>query len=93
MELKSSGTHRDILRERRFEELKLKLHNDGKRLDEAEDHWNGLMEQKMYYKLSFDMDRLDESIKAGTNTIYAEAANMDEIEYENVRKVFLIISY
>lgn len=47
----------------------------------------------MYYKLSFDMDRLDESIKAGTDTIYAEATNMDEIEYENVKKVFLIISY
>lgn len=42
----------------------------------------------MYYKLSFDMDGLDESIKAGTNTIYAEATNMDEIEYENVKKGF-----
>lgn len=40
----------------------------------------------MFYKLSFDMDRLDEAIKAGTNTIYAETTNMDEIEYEDVKK-------
>lgn len=42
----------------------------------------------MFYKLSFDMDRVDESIKSGTNTIYAEATNIDEIEYENVKKGF-----
>lgn len=42
----------------------------------------------MFYKLSFDMDRVDESIEAGTNTIYAETTNMDEIEYEDVKKGF-----
>lgn len=42
----------------------------------------------MFYKLSFDMDRVDESIEEGTNTIYAETANMDEIEYEDVKKGF-----
>lgn len=42
----------------------------------------------MFYKLTFDMDRIDEGIKDGTNTIYAEADNMDEIEYEGVKKGF-----
>ncbi len=42
----------------------------------------------MFYKLSFDMDRIDESIKDGTNTIYAETTNMDEIEYEDIKKGF-----
>lgn len=42
----------------------------------------------MFYKLSFDMDRVDESIEGETNTIYAEATNMDEIEYEDVKKGF-----
>lgn len=42
----------------------------------------------MFYKLSFDMDRVNESIKGGTNTIYAETTNMDEIEYEDVKKGF-----
>ena len=42
----------------------------------------------MFYKLSFDMDRVDESIKGGTNTIYAETTNIDEIEYEDVKKGF-----
>lgn len=42
----------------------------------------------MFYKLLFDMDRVDESIKDGTNTIYAETTNIDEIEYENVKKGF-----
>ena len=42
----------------------------------------------MFYKLSFDMDRCGESIEDGTNTIYAEATNMDEIEYEDVKKGF-----
>lgn len=34
------------------------------------------------------MDRFDESIEEGTNTIYAETTNMDEIEYEDVKKGF-----
>lgn len=42
----------------------------------------------MFYKLSFDMDRVDESLEDGTNTIYAETTNMDEIEYEGVKKGF-----
>lgn len=42
----------------------------------------------MYYKLSFDMDKIDKSIDDGTNTIYAETTNVDEIEYENVKKGF-----
>lgn len=42
----------------------------------------------MFYKLSFDMDRIDETIKDGTNMIYAETTNMDEIEYEDIRKGF-----
>lgn len=42
----------------------------------------------MFYKLSFDMDRLDESMKNGANTIYAETTNMNEIECEGVKKGF-----
>lgn len=42
----------------------------------------------MFYELIFDMDRIDESIKDGTNTIYAETTNMDEIEYKGVKKGF-----
>ena len=42
----------------------------------------------MFYKLLFDMDKVDESIEAGTNTIYAETTNIDEIEYEDVKKGF-----
>lgn len=42
----------------------------------------------MFYKLTFDMDSIDEGIKNGTNTIYAEADNLDEIEYEGVKKGF-----
>lgn len=47
----------------------------------------------MFYKLSFDMDRVDEFIEDETNTIYAEATNMDEIEYEDVKKGFLTTLY
>lgn len=42
----------------------------------------------MFYKLVFDMDRIDESIKNGTNTIYAETTNVDSIVYENVKRGF-----
>lgn len=42
----------------------------------------------MFYKLTFDMDRIDESIEKGTNTIYAETTNIDEIEYPSVNKGF-----
>lgn len=42
----------------------------------------------MFYKLSFNMDRVDESIKNGVNTIYAETTNIDKIEYEGVKKGF-----
>jgi len=34
------------------------------------------------------MDRVDVSIEDGNNTIYAETTNMDEIEYEDVKKGF-----
>ena len=42
----------------------------------------------MFYKLSFDMDRIDVSTKKKTSTIYAETTNMDEIVYEDVKKGF-----
>ena len=42
----------------------------------------------MFYKLEFDMDRIDEAIKEGTNTIWAEATNMEEIVYEGIKKGF-----
>ncbi|ROR31753.1 hypothetical protein EDD66_101371 [Mobilisporobacter senegalensis] len=42
----------------------------------------------MFYKLVFDMDRIDESIKEGINTIYAETSNIDEIEYKGIKKGF-----
>lgn len=34
------------------------------------------------------MERIDEAIKNGTNTIYAETTNMDEIEYFDIKKGF-----
>lgn len=42
----------------------------------------------MFYKLSFDMDSIDNLIKEKKNTIYAEATNIDEIEYEDIKKGF-----
>lgn len=42
----------------------------------------------MFYKLSFDMERIDKSVKEKANTIYAETTNMDEIVYEDVKKGF-----
>lgn len=42
----------------------------------------------MYYELTFDMERIDQAIKDGTNTIYAEQTNMDEIEYCDIKKGF-----
>ena len=42
----------------------------------------------MFYKLSYDMDRIDEDIKNGTNMIYAEGTNIDEIVYEDIKKGF-----
>ena len=35
-----------------------------------------------FYKMSFDMDRIDETNKNGEQTIYAETTNMDEYEDE-----------
>ena len=40
----------------------------------------------MFFKLTFDMERIDESIKAKTNTIYAERTNLDEIIYRDINK-------
>ena len=34
------------------------------------------------------MKKIDKSIQDGTNTIYAETTNIDEIEYANVKKGF-----
>ncbi|MDZ5610635.1 hypothetical protein U2I54_27475 [Bacillus pseudomycoides] len=42
----------------------------------------------MFYKLTFDMDRIDTAIEEGTNTIYAEKTNIDDIEYPNIKKGF-----
>lgn len=42
----------------------------------------------MFYELIFDIERIDEAIKNGTNTIYAETTNMDEIEYSDIKKGF-----
>ncbi|GFI05032.1 hypothetical protein AALA79_20850 [Lachnospiraceae bacterium 64-25] len=42
----------------------------------------------MFYKLAFDTDYIDESIKKGSNMIYAEATNMDEISYKDIKKGF-----
>ncbi len=42
----------------------------------------------MFYKLAFDMDYIDESIKKGSSMIYAEATNMDEISYKDIKKGF-----
>ena len=42
----------------------------------------------LFYKLAFDMDYVDESIKTGASTIYAEATNMDEIVYHDIKKGF-----
>lgn len=42
----------------------------------------------MIYELMTDTERIDESIKNGTHTIYAEESNLDEIECENVKKGF-----
>lgn len=42
----------------------------------------------MVYKMEFDMDRIDGAIKEGKNTIWAEATNMGEIVYEDIKKGF-----
>lgn len=36
------------------------------------------------------MDLVDEEIAKGISYIYAEATNIDEIEYEDIKKAFLI---
>lgn len=42
----------------------------------------------MFFQLAFDMDRIDESINTGTNTIYAQESNLKEIQYEGIKKGF-----
>ena len=42
----------------------------------------------MFYELEFDMERIDKAIKDGTNTIFAEDSNMEDIEYPGVAKGF-----
>jgi len=44
----------------------------------------------MIYKLVFDMERIDSSIKEGCNTIFAQKDNLDKIEYENINNGFFI---
>ncbi|MBE5840493.1 MAG: hypothetical protein E7304_03700 [Butyrivibrio sp.] len=46
------------------------------------------MKKIEFYKMSFDMDRIDETNKNGEQTIYAETTNMDEYEDEEVKKGF-----
>lgn len=40
----------------------------------------------MYYKLTFNYDLIDDSIKDGTYPIYAEVSNLKEIEYHGIKK-------
>ncbi|TDW13119.1 hypothetical protein EDD63_1499 [Breznakia blatticola] len=42
----------------------------------------------MFYRLTWDMDRIDDSIKSNTNTIYAEKSNLGEIVYKDVKVGF-----
>lgn len=42
----------------------------------------------MFYEVVFDMERIDKAIEEGTNTIFAEDSNLDEIVYPNVKKGF-----
>ena len=41
-----------------------------------------------FYELEFDMERIDKAIECGTNTIFAETSNLDEIEFEGEKKGF-----
>lgn len=40
----------------------------------------------MFYKLMFDMDRIDDAIKESTNTIYAQQSNLNEFETKEFKK-------
>ena len=42
----------------------------------------------MFYKLSFNMDLIDESIKKNDTYIYAETCNIDDIEVAGIKKGF-----
>lgn len=42
----------------------------------------------MFYEMTFNMHYIDEDIQNGSNTIYAETTNMDDIEYAEVKKGF-----
>lgn len=42
----------------------------------------------MFFQLAFDMERIDEAIKNGTNTIYAQDSNLKEIQYDGIKKGF-----
>lgn len=42
----------------------------------------------MFYRMDFDMEIIDESIREGTNAIYAEQDNLSEIEYDGIKKGF-----
>ena len=40
----------------------------------------------MIYELYQDIEKYDEDVKKGTNTIYANCSNLDEIEYVGIKK-------
>ena len=46
----------------------------------------------MFYKLAFDTERTDKAIEEGTNTVYAEKSNLDEINYKNIKKGYFCYS-
>lgn len=39
-----------------------------------------------YYKLTYDMDSVDELVEKGENYIYAESDNLDDLEYNEIKK-------
>lgn len=40
----------------------------------------------MFYKMTYDMDSIDELLKIGKSFMYAEQSNLDEIEYPGIKK-------
>ena len=48
--------------------------------------WQSREENNMFYELVFDMDRIDEALKKGESTIYAEKHNLRDIQYPEVKQ-------
>ncbi|MFV0382116.1 MAG: imm11 family protein [Breznakia sp.] len=42
----------------------------------------------MFYKLTWDMERIDQAIEEKNNTIYAQKSNLENIEYSGVKTGF-----